>query len=209
MRIDSSRKAGPAHAVLARAVSAGASLVGASAAGASSIEDLISQHSAAIDAFAGRASAVSAARWNVARASGKWTPAQEVKHLALGYEAFVRDPRGGAKLRLKGRWWQRQIWHLITLPKILRGGRLRSGVPAPREVRPPEEPGDQATLLAELRACVSEFHQTVRQASEADSRRRVTHPYFNSLSLPQLLRLCAVHVRHHAAFLPEPGSRPG
>jgi hypothetical protein len=89
-----------------------------------------------------------------------------------------------------------------VLPRIYATDRLPTGVRAPREVRPPERPGDQSTLLAELRAQLSEFEAAIANAEETQPRRRVTHPYFNSLSPRELVKLCTVHARHHTAFLP-------
>jgi hypothetical protein len=166
------------------------------------ITDLLANHDAAVGAFVARAGAVPADQWDVARGDGKWSPAQETKHLALGYEAFVRDLRGGTPLRLKGRWWQRRLWRWRALPRILATGRMPTGVRAPREARPAERPGDQSTLLAELRARVSEFQAAIVSANEMQPRRRVTHPYFSVLTLRELVELCTVHARHHTAFLP-------
>jgi hypothetical protein len=171
---------------------------------ARSITDLLADHAAAVGEFVARAGAIPAGQWDVSRGDGKWSPAQETKHLALGYEAFVRDLRGGTRLRLKGRWWQRQLWRWRALPRIFATDRLPAGVRAPREVRPPERPGDQSTLLGELRVQVSEFEAAIVKAEQTEPRRRVTHPYFSVLSLRELVKLCTVHARHHMAFLPLP-----
>lgn len=171
---------------------------------ARSIADLLADHGAAVSEFVTRAGAIRDLEWDTPRGDGKWSPAQETKHLALGYEAFVRDLRGGTPLRLKGRWWQRRLWRWRALPLILDTNRLPIGVRAPREVRPPERPGDRSALIEELRARVAEFDAAVVNAERSEPRRRVTHPYFSALSLRELVRLCTVHARHHAAFLPVP-----
>jgi hypothetical protein len=171
---------------------------------APSMTQLLADHAAAVRDFTARAGALSSDQWDVARAPGKWTPAQEAKHLALGYEAFVRDLRGGPTLRLKGRWWQRRLWRWRALPRILASARMPHGVRAPREARPPEQPGDQSTLLAELRAQVAEFEGAIMEMQLSQPHRRVTHPYFSFLTLPELVKLCTVHARHHMAFLPDP-----
>ncbi|HEV8449514.1 MAG TPA: DinB family protein [Gemmatimonadaceae bacterium] len=165
--------------------------------------ELLTDHGAAVRAFAAHASAIAPDQWNVERAPGKWTPAQEAKHLALAYAAFVRDLRGGPTLRLKGRWWQRRLWRWRVLPQILDGGRIPHGGRAPREARPPDRPGHQTELLAELATEVTQFEATVMDLQQSQPRRRVTHPYFGALTLPQLVRFCTVHTRHHAAFLPD------
>jgi DinB family protein len=167
-----------------------------------SMAELLTDHAAAVRHFADRATAISPDQWNIERAPGKWTPAQEAKHLALAYEAFVRDLRGGPTLRLKGRWWQRRLWRWRVLPQILDGGRIPHGARAPREARPPDRPGDQSRLLGELVAQVAQFEDLVREMQLSQPRRRVAHPYFGLLTLPQLVRFCTVHTHHHAAFLP-------
>ncbi len=167
---------------------------------------LAGDHGAAVREFVTLASSLPADRWDRPRAPGKWTPAQETKHLTLGYAAFVRDLNGEGTLRLRGRRWQRLLWRWRILPRILSTGRLLAA-PAPREVRPPDHPGERPSLLAELQDTVATFEVRVLETSRSAPRRRVTHPYFNGLSLEQLLRLSAAHVRHHAAFLRESLSR--
>jgi DinB superfamily len=167
-----------------------------------SVTRLLPDHAAAVRHFATRAADISPDRWNVERAPGKWTPAQEANHLALGYEAFVRDLRGGPTLRLRGRWWQRRLWRWRVLPQILDSGRIPHGARAPREARPSEHPGDQSRLLAELGAQAAQFEAVVMEMQSSQPRRRVNHPYFGALTLPQLVRFCTVHTRHHTAFLP-------
>lgn len=169
---------------------------------APSMTQLLAEHAAAVQRFADRASAINREQWNSERAPGKWTPAQEAKHLALGYAAFVRDLRGGPTLRLRGRRWQRWLWRWRVLPQILDSGHIPYRVRAPREARPAERPGDQAELLAELDAQVAQFEATVIEMQQSQPRRRVTHPYFNTLTLTELVRFCTVHTRHHTAFLP-------
>jgi hypothetical protein len=164
--------------------------------------ELLAEHGAAVREFRERAGAVPAKQWDVARAPGKWTPAQEVKHIALGLEAFARDLRGEGKLRLKGKWWQRRLWRLTALRTILRTRRIFRAAPAPREVRPPERPGDQTSLLAELQSRWNDLESLLIEMHRANPRRCVTHPYFGDLSLPDLVRFSVIHVRHHTAFLP-------
>jgi DinB family protein len=166
------------------------------------ITQLASMHATAIQEMVDRATPVAASQWNTPRGDGKWTPAQEVRHVTLGIEAFIRDLRGQGKLRTKGKWWQRIMWRWTVLPRILKTGQLVRGVRAPREVRPPDEPGDRDSLLGELMLRAREFEQLVIETSTRTPRRRVTHPYFGPLSLKALLRLGVVHVRHHAAYLP-------
>src|SRR4051812_42413091 len=88
------------------------------------LERLISDHHAAVAEFFDRANAVAPSRWSVPRGPGKWTPAQEVKHVVLAYDAFIRDLRDGIPMRLVGSAWKRIIWRAIGLTYILRFKRI-------------------------------------------------------------------------------------
>src|SRR3954467_10524381 len=116
---------------------------------------LMTDHRAAVDELFERAGAVVPSRWSVPRGPGKWTPGQEVRHVVLAYQAFTRDLRGGAPMRLVGTWWKRIIWRTIGLTAILHFKRIPAAARAPREARPTEESGTVAEVLDELRSCVS------------------------------------------------------
>jgi hypothetical protein len=106
-----------------------------------------------------------------------------VKHLTLGLEAFARDIRGEGKLRLKGTWWQRRLWRWTALPRILKTRQIFRPVRAPREVRPPEHPGEPAPLLEDLRLRARELEALVVETDRVNPHCCVTHPYFGALSL--------------------------
>jgi hypothetical protein len=161
---------------------------------------LVADHRVAVTELFERANAVAESRWDVPRAAGKWTPGQEVKHVSLAYEAFTRDLRDGVTMRLIGTPWKRVIWRAIGLTSILHFERIPSAR-APREARPTEESGTRSELLPELRARIADFEHAYVDAWHERPRRRVTHPYFGTLSLRQAMRMIAVHTRHHAAFL--------
>jgi uncharacterized damage-inducible protein DinB len=171
------------------------------------VDDLLDVHRDAVHEFFTRAAQVSPARWDVPRAPGKWSPAQEVKHIVLSYEAFTRDLGGGEPMKLVGTRWKRLLWRVLGLTSILWLKRLPKGARAPREARPPEGAIDQETLLAELRARTDEFEIVFREAWETAPARKLTHPYFGGLTLTDALELARVHTRHHAAVLPPPGAR--
>jgi uncharacterized damage-inducible protein DinB len=171
------------------------------------LDGLLARHHEAVDEFFTRAAQVSPARWGQPRAEGKWTPAQEVKHVILAYEAFTRDLAGGEPMRLVGTRFKRLVWRMAGLTSILWLGKIPRGARAPRESRPPETEMDQQTLLAELRSRTDEFESLFRRTWATSPAKRVTHPYFGTLSLVQSLELCTVHTRHHAAVLPPPGAR--
>jgi hypothetical protein len=176
-------------------------------ASAEKLAPLLDDHRAAADEFFHRAAQVTSARWDTPRADGKWTPAQEVKHVILAYEAFTNELRGAGSMRLLGTPLKRMFWRAIGLTSVLVLRKLPRGARAPREIRPPEGPHDQQELLTELREATEKFEQVFRAACERDGRKTVSHPYFGALDLVDSLKMVTVHTRHHAAVLPPPGAR--
>lgn len=158
--------------------------------------ELLREHSAAVREYVERAAAFPAERWQTPRAPGKWTPAQETRHLVLAYEHFVRDLRGERAIPLKGKWWQRRLWRFLFLGKIL-DGHFPKGARAPREIRPPDESTDPPALAQELRQAAAHFEETVRDVSHSAPKRGGNHPYFGKLSLAQVVRFSTAHTRHH------------
>lgn len=163
---------------------------------------LLEDHAASVGEFAARAERVGEARWLVPRAEGKWTPAQETRHLILGYEAFLKDARGTGKMQLRGSPMKRRIWRWFGLSAILWRKRIPVAARAPRESRPEWEPAPPAELLKVFRDRAAEFAAEVTHLQKHEPRRTFTHPYFGEIGIEQVLTLVAVHNRHHAAFLP-------
>lgn len=167
------------------------------------LEQRLHDHRAAVSEFAERASALDETQWLTPRAEGKWTPAQETRHLILTYNAFLRD-LAGAPMRLRGTPWKRRLWRLIGLPQILWRKRLPRGVTAPREARPEWESAGPGELIPELRGRADEFDATVARVSDTVPSHKVLHPMLGPMTLDQAVQLMSVHTRHHAAFLPAP-----
>lgn len=170
---------------------------------------LLEDHERAVQEFVDRANALAEAQWLTPRAEGKWTPAQETKHVILAYEAFVRDLNGDTPMRLRGNFWKRRLWRAIGLWQILWRRKIPVAVRAPREARPEWITASRGELLPELRRRAEEFDATVARVWHAEPARRLTHPMFGTLNLDQSMRLVSVHTRHHAAFLPVDRSGAG
>jgi len=162
------------------------------------LEEAAAEHRAAIEAFARTAASVDRAAWNVPRAEGKWTPAQVVQHVILGYEAGLRELDGGAGMTVVVPWWKRAVLRWTVLPRIL-SGRFPAGARAPKETRPMTAPESPEAGVGHLRACAERFAAGI---CEADKAARLTHPYFGRLRGPQILRFLAAHARHHHRQLP-------
>ena len=172
------------------------------------LDALVADHGLAMRTFIDRAHALDASQWLEPRAEGKWTPAQETKHVLLSYDEFIRQLRETSPMRPRGTALRRLISRLIGLTSILWFKRIPVAVNAPREARPDWVETPCAELLAALRLRAQEFDAAFARAWREEPRRRMSHYLFGKLSLDQAIRVVAVHTRHHAAFLPvkTPGS---
>ena len=160
---------------------------------------LEAEHREAVERFVTLARSVAPGQWGIALQHAKWSPAQVTEHIALTYEALLRELSGGAAMVLRTKWWQRIALRKLLLSRILKTGRIPAGAAAPRELRPGPVALDKDALLEKLRAGAS------RLDAELVARRksaRLTHPYFGRLNAPAILRFCAIHTRHHAGQLP-------
>lgn len=165
------------------------------------LSELLSDHGAAVAEFVARARAVPPGRWLLPRGEGKWTPAQETRHLVLYYEAFNADLKGERRMSLKGSPLKRFEWRVFGLTQILWRRRIPVAVRAPREARPEwdETPRDELLPLFTERA--REFDGLFIATWRAEPGRKVRHPWFGDLKLDHAIRMSSVHTRHHAAFL--------
>lgn len=136
------------------------------------------------------------AAWLRKPAPDKWCPGQVAEHLVLGYDALLRELEGQGGMRVRTSWWKRRLLRLRFLPMLLKQGRMPTGAPAVRELRPGEQPAARATLLETLRERARRFELELTRAFEAGGG-RVTHPFFGPLTAPQALRFVAVHIEHH------------
>lgn len=159
------------------------------------------EHRAALAAYVARAGRLTSERWRVPRAPGKWSPAEISEHLALSYEAGLRELRGGPPLAIRTNFWERLVLRRFVMPKLLAGGALTRPVKAPREIRHPVA-GEQVATLARL----AQLGETLERELDSGSSRgpvRFTHPYFGALDAVQTLKFCAFHARHHEAQVAE------
>jgi hypothetical protein len=141
-------------------------------------------------------------RWLVPRAEGKWTPAEETRHVILTYEAIIGDLRDERRMAPRTRGLKRLIVRAIGLYSIVYRRRIPRPVRAPREVRPPEERGGRDELLAELARIVADFEGVFSETWQQRPAKTLAHPFFGAVNLRQTMAIAVVHTRHHAAFLP-------
>ena len=130
------------------------------------IEKRLTDNRSSVADFASTASSISDDAWHEPIATGKWTPAQHVDHVARAYAAAVLDIEHHTPMRLIGsprqRWW----WRLVGLNLVRFLGRLPHGAPAPREIRPPDRSDvDRLALLAKATAELLDRGQGAESAS--------------------------------------------
>jgi hypothetical protein len=135
--------------------------------------------------------------WDAPLAPGKWSVGEHLDHIRLSYRALIRELRDAGSAALIGTALQRRLWRLVGLTSILWFGRLPRGARAPREVRPSKPSQSKEYLRSQLMAAARDYEEAL-VAAWPDRERRLTHPYFGSLTVAQAARVGAVHARHHA-----------
>lgn len=139
--------------------------------------------------------------WARPRAPGKWSPAEEVTHVAMVYEALTRELEDGTAMRRKGNAVQRVLFRLLAKPYVLGRGRIPRAVRAPSEVRPVAVHGTRTEVMGQLREAILSFEATLNHAARERPRVTVTHPFFGQLTLSEAARFVAIHTRHHLQLM--------
>ena len=168
------------------------------------LDRLIAHYRASVDEFVVRAQSVDDAHWNVPRAEGKWTPAQQAEHVGLAYGVIISDLERHEGFRVVVHGWKRWVIRFIYLPRILAGS-FPTGARAPREVRPAAPTKSRAELLQQLRDNAERALELAVDVLAREPGRTCAHPYFGALSVRQMLIFASVHTLHHADFLPAAG----
>lgn len=158
-------------------------------------EQIAALHDHAAKELIAAAEGVSADRWLVPRAEGKWSPAEVVEHLNLVYDVVLRELGGEPGMQLRTRWWQRLVLRFTIVPRILRGGWFPAGARAPKETRPALSTTDQRELISRFRDRAARF--ATAAANARGTTQRITHAYFGAARVPESVLLCARHIEHH------------
>jgi hypothetical protein len=164
-------------------------------------EDTVADHREAMASAVGAVRAVDSRLWDAPRAPGKWSPAEIAEHLSLSYAPLLAELDGGAGYALRLTGWKLRLARWRYLPVILERGVFPPGGRAPREARPAGHSASPEAAAARLAESASHFERRLTEA-QASGPVRLTHAYFGKLAAPQILRLLAVHARHHRRQLP-------
>lgn len=159
-------------------------------------ESAADEHRVAVATFLEAAERVPAGGWATPSAPGKWSPAQIAEHMALVYEALLRELAGEAAMAARLPPLRQKVLRWVLLPHILFHRSFPVRARAPRETRPGDAHPDRSTVLARLREMAERFeHELDRARATGDAH--LTHPYFGSVPPVKTLRFCAVHLEHH------------
>jgi hypothetical protein len=160
-------------------------------------DEAVEEHRTALAALLDTAETLSDAAWKQPWAPGKWTRAQVVEHLALAYEAALRELATGETVRPKLTGMRQKVARWIVLPHILFHRSLPLRARSPRETRPPEQPtARKAEVLRRIRE-LGERYELEMDRARRDGGGSLTHPYFGRLKPVKAMRFVAVHVEHH------------
>lgn len=163
----------------------------------------LGEHDVAVSAFVDVVRSIPESEWHVASAPGKWSPAEEVLHVALSYEVALRGVRTGEGMRPRVSPMRATLLRWLVLPVMLASGWFPRAK-APVEIRPPK-PGasenvdlTRPALLGRLRERAREVREEL-PASRPETRFR--HAYFGDLAPERAIRMLAAHTRHHSRRL--------
>jgi hypothetical protein len=120
---------------------------------------------------------------------GRWSLGQICNHLAGALRGSVKG------IRFRAPWLIRQTVGRLARQRVLKSGRMATGVKIPEEFTP--RPGLDARAEAEaLRSALRLFNEHSGPMAE--------HPFFGALSRAEWDRLHCIHCAHHLSFaLPE------
>jgi hypothetical protein len=159
-------------------------------------DEAVDEHRTALAAFLDSVELLRDDAWSQPWAAGKWTRAQIGEHLALSYEAAIREVTGGEAMRVKVPPFRLKLLRLVLLPHILFHRSIPLRARSPRELRPGEVTTPRPALLRRLRELGERFENEMERAYRSGGG-GLTHPYFGKLDAVKSMRFMAVHLEHH------------
>jgi len=159
-------------------------------------DDAVDEHRTALAALLDAVETLRDADWNAPWGPGKWTRAQVAEHLALAYEAAIREITSGEAMRVKVPPLRQKILRWLVLPHILFHRSIPGRVRSPREIRPGDETPPRTEALARLRDLGERFEQEMERGYR-NGTAGLTHPFFGQIGPVRGMRFMAVHLEHH------------
>lgn len=159
-------------------------------------DEAVDEHRTALAAFLDAAEDVRESAWGAPWGPGKWTRAQVAEHLALSYEAAIREVTSGVAMAGKLPPLRQKLLRLILLPHILFHRSIPGRPRSPREIRPGEVTAPRAETLRRLRDLGDRFEHEMERAYHAGGG-QLTHPYFGAIGAVKAMRFVAIHLEHH------------
>jgi hypothetical protein len=150
--------------------------------------------------------------WAAARPR-KWTAGQHTEHVivvmertAEAFAAVGRTMRSGALGPLPGRGPLQRLW-----VSLLFGGWMPRGLPTARFAYPGDQPERAAVLTRGMQALAAHREIGDRLSPEERDRLWIRNPFHPEwhYKLPEMVRVHAVHARHHARQVAEIAAGPG
>lgn len=158
---------------------------------------VIAESRQALDEFLVFVGGIDEKAWNSPRSEGTWSPAETTEHLRLSYVTLLAEYAKKGGFRIRTTWWQRIVFRLLYLRRILRTGQFPRGVRAPKEIRP-TGPYEKAATIDGLRSEAEKFLETM-ETVDLSQFKGLTHPYLGRMSPKDTVRFTTLHMRHHFA----------
>ena len=141
----------------------------------------------------------SAATWTTPRAPGKWSPSQVVEHVVRGLEEGAKVVSGAPSLPMPPAFL-RPLLRLFFFNRILKKGVFPKGFKAHKAMNPTSGPATPAEARVRLEGALARFDKECRR--RATSGQHLVSSGFGTVSLEDLVRFSAIHVRHHCTQMP-------
>ncbi|HET7232774.1 MAG TPA: DinB family protein [Longimicrobium sp.] len=159
-------------------------------------DEAVDEHRTALAALLDAIEALRDDAWRAPWAPGKWTRAQVAEHLALSYEAAIREVGSGQAIATRVPPFRQKLLRLVVLPHILFHRSIPGRPRSPREIRPGEVTAPRAQILVRLRELGERFEHEMERAYHSGGG-GLTHPYFGKIGAVKAMRFMAVHLEHH------------
>ena len=134
-------------------------------------------------------------RWTLARAPGKWSPAQVVEHITKSYEGHRQMTQG--LVPIQGGLLKQWLARTFFLQRLFRVGDFtQQGLKSPKFLEPSEVPAPPEILLPRYEAAAAGLESDLLSAAQRGDG-EVVHTVFGRVSLADLLHFVVIHTRHH------------